>query len=56
MDARPNNPQFEPDRPAVPKNEARQGVTGHNVRLVLGIGLGSVILLFLLVYLAFFGR
>lgn len=34
--------------------EARQGVTGHNVRYVLAISLVSVIVLFAIVYYAFF--
>jgi hypothetical protein len=35
--------------------EGRQGVTGHNVRYVLTIGLASVIVLFAAVWLWFFG-
>jgi hypothetical protein len=35
---------------AVPASRARQGVTGHNVRYVLGI-----IVAFAIVYLIFFG-
>jgi len=36
--------------------EARQGVTGHNVRYVLGIGLAAVVIGFAIVWIAFFGR
>ncbi len=34
--------------------EARQGVTGHNVRYVLLFSLGGVIVAFLIVYFFFF--
>ena len=34
---------------------ARQGVTGHNVRYVLGFGLVGVIIVFVLGYLAVHG-
>ena len=40
---------------AVPTPQARQGVTGHNVRYVLGFGLLAVIVAFVIVYLIFFG-
>ena len=41
--------------PVVPTPRARQGVTGHNVRYVLGFGLAAVIVGFLIVYLIYFG-
>ena len=31
-------------------NEAREAVTGHNVRYVLGFGLAGIVLAFALVY------
>jgi hypothetical protein len=34
--------------------EARQGVTGHNVRYVLAFGLVGVIILFAIAYFSFF--
>jgi hypothetical protein len=34
--------------------KARQGVTGHNVRYVLGFGLAAVIVAFIIIYLLFF--
>jgi hypothetical protein len=37
--------------PIVPTPRARQGVTGHNVRYVLGFGLTAIII----VYLLYFG-
>lgn len=36
-------------------NKTRQGVTGHNVRYVLYVGLAGVIVGFVLVYLMVFG-
>ncbi|MBN9061945.1 MAG: hypothetical protein J0H41_05820 [Rhizobiales bacterium] len=36
-------------------NRVRQGVTGHNVRLVLAAGTIGVIIVFFLAYLFFFG-
>jgi len=44
----------DPDTPVVESTtEARQGVTGHNVRYVLLFGLGGVILAFALIYAVF---
>lgn len=45
-------PHVETDRVVETTNEARAGVTGHNVRYVLLIGLVAVILLFAAAYLA----
>ncbi|HZP79664.1 MAG TPA: hypothetical protein VFB45_26255 [Pseudolabrys sp.] len=36
------------------RTEARQGVTGHNVRYVLTLSLAGVIVLFAIIYFAFF--
>jgi hypothetical protein len=36
------------------RTEARQGVTGHNVRYVLDWGTGGVIVAFVIVYFLFF--
>ena len=42
------------EEPAVRSTtEARQGVTGHNVRYVLVFGLGGVVLAFALIYAVF---
>ena len=41
--------------PIVPTPRARQGVTGHNVRYVLGFGLTAIIIAFIIVYLLYFG-
>ncbi len=41
-----------PDRPVVETEvQARQGVTGHNVRYVLGYGLAGIIVAFVVLYL-----
>ncbi len=42
-------------QPVVPTPRARQGVTGHNVRYVLGFGLEAVIAAFIVVYLVYVG-
>jgi hypothetical protein len=41
--------------PGLPAPRARQGVTGHNVRYVLGFGLAGIIVAFVVVYLIYFG-
>jgi hypothetical protein len=41
-------------RTVVPTQQARQGVTGHNVRYVLGIGLAAVIVAFVVLYAIYF--
>jgi hypothetical protein len=45
-------PRTENDRIVESANEARAGVTGHNVRYVLLIGTVAVIVLFALAYFA----
>lgn len=50
----PDN-KFEPQqRPVVSAREARQGVTGHNVRYVLGFSLVALIVAFGIIWLIFF--
>jgi cobalamin biosynthesis Mg chelatase CobN len=39
-------------RPVLSTKEARQGVTGHNVRYVLAVGLAAVVIAFAVGYLA----
>jgi len=39
-----------PGRPVKTATEARQGVTGHNVRYVLGFGVLAIIVAFAVVY------
>jgi hypothetical protein len=41
-------------RTVVPTQQARQGVTGHNVRYVLGIGLAAAIVAFVVLYAVYF--
>jgi hypothetical protein len=41
-------------RPVLSKTEARQGVTGQNVRYVLWFGLGGVIAAFAVIYILYF--
>jgi hypothetical protein len=41
-------------RIVVPTQQARQGVTGHNVRYVLGVGLIGVIVAFAVIYAIYF--
>jgi hypothetical protein len=51
MDSRGNSYGEAKDRPTVKSaNEAREAVTGHNVRYVLGFGLAGIVLAFALVY------
>jgi len=46
-----------PQSPVVENTtQARQGVTGHNVRYVLVFGLAGVIVAFTIIYLMFFSR
>jgi hypothetical protein len=54
MDARRDNPQSTPHE--LPTDNARQGVTGHNVRYVLGFGLAGVIVLFAVIYVSYFAH
>ncbi len=56
----PPNPDYGvevDDGPKVetPTPNARQGVSGHNVRYVLGFGIAAVVVLFVIAYLAYFG-
>jgi len=41
-------------RTVVPTQQARQGVTGHNVRYVLSIGVAAVIVAFVVLYALYF--
>jgi hypothetical protein len=43
----------DPDR-VVPTTEARQAVTGHNVRYVLFAGTAGVVVLFAIIYVIYF--
>ena len=55
MDTNRNSTPSGSDEPAVvPATQARQGVTGHNVRYVLLVGTAAIVVLFVIVYVAFF--
>lgn len=41
-------------RPIIPARQARQGVTGHNVRLVLGVSLAAIIVVFAIIWIVYF--
>ena len=41
-------------RPVVSTNQARQGVTGNNVRYVLGIGVAAIVVIFAGLWLYYF--
>jgi len=50
----PNN-KYEPkQRPVLSTLAARQGVTGHNVRYVLGFSLAALIVAFGIIWLIYF--
>jgi hypothetical protein len=38
----------------VPTNQARQGVTGHNARYVLGVGVSAMVVIFAGLWLYYF--
>jgi predicted transcriptional regulator len=42
-------------RPVLSAQDARQGTTDHNVRYVLGFGLAAIVLVFIGIYLIYFG-
>jgi hypothetical protein len=48
-------PERRDERIVETETEARAGVTGHNVRYVLALGLGGVIVAFTIIYFVFFG-
>ncbi len=51
---RPERPDPQAARhPAVPTQRARQGVTGHNVRYVLAVGLAAIIIGFAVLYIVY---
>ena len=55
MDVRNPNPDPTSPRP-VKTNEARQGVSGQNVRTVLITGVIAIVIIFGLLWLFYFGR
>jgi hypothetical protein len=55
----PEKPEWSEQRtvhtPVISKDDARQGVTGHHVRYVLGFGTAAIVLAFVVIYLVYFG-
>jgi hypothetical protein len=43
-----------PERQVIPARQARQGVIGHNVRLVLGFSLAAVVIVFAIIWIVYF--
>jgi len=41
-------------RPVIPARQARQGVTGHNVRFVLGFSIAAVVIVFAIIWIVYF--
>ena len=41
-------------RPVIPARQARQGVTGHNVRFVLGFSIAAVVIVFPIIWFVYF--
>jgi hypothetical protein len=41
-------------RPVIPARQARQGVTGHNVRFVLGFSIAAVVIVFAIIWFVYF--
>jgi hypothetical protein len=48
------DPRTGETRTVVPTNRARQGVTGHNARYVLGVGLVAIVVAFAIIYAVYF--
>ena len=56
MDARNPNPNSSSPRPVKTANEARQGITGQHVNIVLVVSTGAIVIIFGLLWLFYFGR
>ena len=56
MDVRNPDPDSPSPRTVKSTNEARQGITGQNVQIVLIVGLGSIVIIFALLWLFYFGQ
>ena len=41
-------------RLVIPARQARQGVIGHNVRLVLGFSLAAIVIVFTMIWIVYF--
>lgn len=42
-------------RPVLPAQDARQAATGHNARYVLGFSVAAIVILFIILWLVYFG-
>ena len=42
-------------RPVISARQARGGVTGHNVRLVLGFSLAAIVIVLAIIWIVYFG-
>lgn len=56
MDARNPNSDSPTPRPVKSTEEARAGIAGQNVRTVLIVGTGAIVIIFALLWLFYFGR
>jgi hypothetical protein len=56
MDVRNPTSDSPSPRPIKTTNEARQGVSGQNVRTVLIVALAAIVVIFGLLWLFYFGR
>jgi hypothetical protein len=43
-----------PEQRPIPAPQARQGVTGHNVRFVLGFSIAAVVIVFAIIWMVYF--
>jgi hypothetical protein len=49
------SPSESPERrQVISARQARQGVTGHNVRLVLGVSLAAIVIVFAIIWMVYF--
>ncbi|MGN6750858.1 MAG: hypothetical protein ACTHJS_19965 [Xanthobacteraceae bacterium] len=49
------SPSESPERrPVIAAPQARQGVTGHNVRFVLGFSVAAVVIVFAIIWMIYF--
>ncbi|MGA2893535.1 MAG: hypothetical protein ABSE22_11730 [Xanthobacteraceae bacterium] len=50
----PLRKEVEETRTVLPAQQARQGVTGHHVRYVLGFGTAAIVIIFAAIWLFYF--
>ena len=49
-----NSSERPEQRPVMSARQARQGVTGHNVRFVLGFSIAAVVIVFAIIWMVYF--